>query len=1517
MSELSELSPAKRALLEVLRQRSAGASVSAPKIRRRSEHDGAPLAPAQQRLWLIHKLRPQSDFYNVPRGLRLKGKLDIAALGKALNEIIRRHEVLRTRYPSEFGEPRQRIAPYLEIGIALRDVSTVDRSGRLEETLRQAIEEYKRPFDLETGPLIRAYLWRLDEDDHVFFLVMHHIVSDEVTGGILFGELDALYQSFLADLPPALPELPVQYADYAMWQREIVSEQYCQDQLEYWRRQLDGAPSLLELPTDRPRPATETFAGSEESRVVPRPLLEKLKDLSGKESVTLFMTLLAAFSVLLSRYSGQENVAVGSPIGGRNSPEIEPLIGFFLNSIALRIDVSGDPSFRDLLARVKTVTLGAYEHQELPFEKLVEELQPERSPSYNPIFQVMLALRTDSETRLGDLEVSPFVVPQQTAKVDLTLFVMEKPEGLRVTFEYNTDLFDAATIVRALEHFENILEGVTAHPDRSLSEISFLSAAERHRIIVDFNDTTREYPNACVHDLVRQRAELQPDTVALIHGTDRITYQELNSRANQIAHYLIKRGAGPDVLVGIYAERTPAVVIGILGILKSGSAYVPLDPNYPKERLGYILEDAKARIVLTQTSLAGELAGFPSDLICLDADWDEISREPNTNPVTQVNRRNLAYVLFTSGSTGRPKGVALEHRTPVTFIHWAQEIYSPRELSGVLFAASVCFDVSMCEMFVTLSAGGKLIVAANALELASLPARDEITLINVVPSVMAELVRSGAVPASVATVNLTGEALPDALVEQVYATTSASKVYNQYGPTETSYATHTLVPRGHPVALGKPIANTQCYVLDKHLNPVPIGVAGDLYIAGDGEARGYYGRPELTRERFVANPFSSVSGTRMYKSGDVCRWWPDGNLQYLGRSDFQVKLRGYRVELGEIEATLDKHPGVRQSVAMVREDVPGQQRLVAYVVPRKGFELKPGAIQAHVKQSLPEFMVPSAVEVLEAFPLTPNGKVNRRGLPVPQYAQEEGEAFSAPATSTEEKLCAMWAEVLKLDRVGTRQSFFSLGGHSLLAFQVVSRIRDAFQVELPLVAMFETPTVAALAERVDAQRGTQNDSAAPPLRRVARDGDLPLSYAQQSYWLLSQLNPNTYLYNVRYAVRLTGPLDVSVLTRSLNEVIRRHEILRTVFPNESGQPMQKILPELVISLPVSEFPEIQEGQRMDEALKLELQEYRRPFDLAAGPLIRGRLCRLADDDHLLLLGMHHIINDGWAGEVLFGEIGALYQAYSAGKPSPLADLPIQYADFAAWQTVWMRGPALERELAFWRRQLGGAPPMVELPTDRPRPDATSMRASDCSLLLSERHSAELKRLCQERGVTIFTAMFAALNILMYQWTGQSDLVIGTVSGNRTRTEIEKLIGCFLNFLPIRTRVTGEEDPLEFLEQVSRTVLHAFSHQDCPFGLVVEALNPERKLNLNPIYNVGLLWWTYSGIAFRSDALEAQFVRLRIDVPVLDLRFIGRETPSGIRIDCEYNMDLFDPLTIEQVLDGYREVLEQFVQCLSN
>jgi len=702
---------------------------------------------------------------------------------------------------------------------------------------------------------------------------------------------------------------------------------------------------------------------------------------------------------------------------------------------------------------------------------------------------------------------------------------------------YSTNLFEAETIERMLQHFHTLLVGALTDPEERISQLPLLTSEERNRILANFNDTTAVYPDVCLHDLVARRAEHQPDAVALVYGAKQITYGDLNARANRVANYLIKRGAGPDVLVGIFAERTPALIVGILGILKAGSAYVPIDPSYPKDRLHYILEDANVQIVLSQTELVSELTGFAGEIVCLNDDWPKISLEADTNPITSVNRGNLAYVLFTSGSTGRPKGVALEHRTPVTFIHWAQEVFTPQELSAVLFSTSVCFDVSMCEMFVTLSAGGKLILAANALEIGSLPAKDEITLINVVPSVMAELVRSGSVPASVQTVNLAGEALPDALVEQIYATTSVRKVVNLYGPTEASYSTFTTVPRGCPVTIGKPIANCQCYVLDKHLNPVPIGVPGDLYIAGDNEARGYYGHPELTRERFVTNPFSQLDGAKMYRTGDTCRWLPDSNLQYFGRRDFQVKLRGFRIELGEIEAALDKHPEIDQSIATVREDQPGQQRLVGYVVLHEGAQVEPSALQEHVRQSLPEFMVPSSIVILEAFPLTPNGKVDRRALPAPDLSQIATAEKLAPRDDLEMILVRIWERVLGVPNISVDDNYFDLGGHSVLAVRLLAEIEKVVGREIPLTSLFRGPTVAALAKLLTEGSESEieplvtefqsSNGGSPSIFAVAAPGARSLGYAK----LARHVGPGQGIYKLQALAPLSDrrPLTMAEL----------------------------------------------------------------------------------------------------------------------------------------------------------------------------------------------------------------------------------------------------------------------------------------------------------------------------------------------------------------------------------------------------
>jgi amino acid adenylation domain-containing protein len=1025
-----------------------------------------PTTFAQQRLWFLEQLQPGTTSYIVPWSLRIEGTLNITALEKSLHEIIRRHEILRTTFAWRDGMPVQVVGPP-NFSLPVLDLSGLNRPEEKAEELGRA--EARLPLDLEHGPLVRAKLLRLSSGLHILLLTTHHIIFDGWSRRILIQELSALYQAYLTGQPSALQTPKLQYADYAVWQRRHLQGATLEKQLSYWRNQLADAPATLDLPTDRPRPAIQSFSGAKLPIALSPDLTEKLNAFSRENGATLFMTLLAAFQALLARYSNQDDIAVGTPIANRNRAELEEIIGFFANTLVMRTRFDGELTFKDLVGRVKETALDAYAHQDVPFEKLVEELRPERSLSQNPLFQVMFSLQNAPRQAfvLSGLSLNLMDLGETSSKFDISVFLSETPDGVRGRFEFNTDLFNAETIERMIGHYEMLLMAAVERPTTPLSQISLLTATEREQILTDWNANQVEFPQtASLHRLFEDQAERTPDAVAVVVGRERTRYRELNERANQIAHHLMKSGVGPEVLVGVFLERSRQLLPAILGILKTGAAYVPLDPAYPRERLAAILDDAKAPIVVTQTSLAGQLAGATSKILNIES--DALDREPRHNPKVPVRPENLAYVLFTSGSTGRPKGVAIEHRSAAVLVHWAKSLFSREELAGVLFSTSVCFDLSIFEMFVPLSAGGTVIVVQNALYLPSSEARNQVTLINTVPSAMAELVRANAVPSSIRTINLAGEALPQSLVSNLYSSTKVRKVYNLYGPTEdTTYSTYTLTPAGEPVTIGRPLPNTQAYVLDSSGNPQPVGVPGELYLAGAGLARGYFGRPEQTAERFLKNPFAKDAGARMYRTGDLCRWLPTGELEYLGRLDHQVKLRGFRIELGEIETVLSKHPKVRQCLVIAREDQPGTKRLVAYVVPAGG-PVTDAELSEHLKQSLPEFMIPAAFVMLSEFPLTPNRKINRKALPVPDISNRASDKLQ-PRDDLEKSLARIWQEILSIEAIGVTDNFFDLGGHSLIAVRLMNEIKKLTGVSLPLTTLFQGATIERLANLI---RGT-------------------------------------------------------------------------------------------------------------------------------------------------------------------------------------------------------------------------------------------------------------------------------------------------------------------------------------------------------------------------------------------------------------------------------------------------------------
>jgi len=1087
--EASDPSPKTDALLEALLR--AAPTAASGKITRRQAAGPAPLSFAQQRLWFLDQVVPGNPAYNVLRAFGLTGQLDTAVLEKSLAEIVRCHESLRTTFTAVEGRPVQMVQPVPGPGhsqrqlmplfsrvIDLRRLPEPEQGGKIHDLLTK---ESRRTFDLTRGPLMRMTLLRLGEEEHVLLLVMHHIVSDGWSVSVLLRELAALYAAFSTGASSPLPPLPIQYADFALWQRQWLQGEVLENQLAYWKKQLAGAPFRLELPTDRPRPSVQTYGGARQSMVVSKALTEGLKALSRREGVTLFMTLLAAFKTLLYRYSGQEDITVGSPIANRNRVEIESVIGFFVNTLALRTDLTGNPSFQGLVHRVRKVALEAYAHQDLPFEKLVEELQPERNLSHSPLFQVMFVLHNQPMPTLefSNVTLSPMEVDNGTAKFDLTLSASEGREGLQFTWEYNTHLFDHPTVGRMLGHFHILLQGIVADPGQPIGLLPLLTEAEGHQLLVEWNDTQADCPqDRCVHHLFEAQAERRPDAVAMVFREEQMTYGELNCRANRLARYLRKLGVGPKVLVGVCLERSLEMVVGLLAVLKAGGAYVPLDPSYPEKRLAFMLEETEAPVLLSKAHLTGKLPRTGAKVVCLDRDWDVIAREPGEVLFVDTGPSNLAYVIYTSGSTGKPKGVEVEHRGLVNLVSWLQRTFSVSEKDQTAHLASLSFDVSVMELWSYLTAGARISFPPDEERRTSpLGLRDwllsEEISVSALVTPLAELVLPLSWPetAPLRVLMTAGDKL-----SSYPSKTLPFQFLNAYGPTEyTVLTTWAAVGPNQesysPPPIGRPIANTQVYLLDKHLQPVPVGVPGELYVGGVGLARGYLKRPELTAEKFIPNPFGNDPGSRLYRTGDLARYLPDGNIEFLGRMDGQVKIRGFRVEPGEIETILGQHPAVKKVVVLARQRAPNRttpaadKHLVAYVVPHRDNSLAIDELRRFLKERLPGYMVPSAFVLLHSLPLTPNGKVDRSALPLPEPTRPDlNEAFIAPRTAVEELVAGVWSEVLRLDRVGVQDNFFELGGHSLLAVQVLSRLRRVFQADLPLRCLFEAPTVAELSQ---------------------------------------------------------------------------------------------------------------------------------------------------------------------------------------------------------------------------------------------------------------------------------------------------------------------------------------------------------------------------------------------------------------------------------------------------------------------
>ncbi len=1967
-----------------------------------------PLSFAQQRLWFLDRMDPGSSAYTVPVPLHLRGALRPDLLERALTEVVRRHGSLRTTFTTLGTEPVQVVAPPpAALALPLADLASLPAAERGREAGRIAAEEAGRPFDLEAGPLFRARLLRLGAEEHVLVLVMHHVVTDGWSLGVLFRELSALYAASLAGAPPPLPPLPLQYTDFAAWQRGEGSVDAGGDR-EFWRAALRGAPPLLELPADRPRPPVPTHRGASLPLALDAADAARLREIGRAEGATLFMTLLAAFQLLLSRYAGEEDVVVGTPVAGRTRPELEGLIGLFVNTLAVRTDLAGDPTFRELLGRVRENLLGAYSHQDLPFDRLVEELAPGRSLSHTPVFQVMFAVQGGGSGGMGldlpGVEAALVETGARTARFDLEVELRDEPGGVRGTLEYAVDLFGRGTAERMAAHFETLLRGIAASPDARVSEIPLLAPEERARVLEEWNATSRPYPaGLALHELFALQAARTPSATAVDAGSESLGYAELDRRSNQLAHWLVRRGVGGEKRVGLCLEPSPLVMVAVLGVLKAGAAYVPLDPSHPRDRLALILGDAAVPLLLTQAHLAAGLPEHAAEAVALDAAWGRIAREPHDAPGVPVAPERLAYVIYTSGSTGRPKGVCVEHRNVANTLLAALDVFGFGPGDRVPALASYAFDIWLFEAVAPLLGGAavRLLPRERVVNMEALAEElESATVLHAVPVLMRQLAhhlgvhRRRPLP-GVRLAFVGGDAVPPDLVEEMRGVFPAAEVRVLYGPTESAVvcASHPVPGRPEREMIGSPLPNARLYVRERGGAPAPTGVPGELLVGGAGVARGYLGRPEPTAERFVPDPYGGESGARLYRTGDRARWLPDGTLEFLGRLDHQVKVRGYRVEPGEVEAALERLPEVREAVVVARADAPGDRRLVAYLVAADGGRVpSPSELREHLKRSLPEQMVPSAFVALEALPLTPTGKVDRRALPAPERSGR-GAGYVAPRTPLEELLARVWAGVLGMERVGVEENFFEIGGDSILSIQVVARARQAGVAITPR-QVFERQTVAALAlaaargtdaapaaswpargevelapvqhrffeevagerhhfnmamllrpretlearaleralaavldhhdalrmrfeerdgtwtqryagpdgrsplARLDLSRlreadrrgaagraaaalqaslhlargpllraalfergggeqrllllahhlvtdgvswrilledvqaaceqaargatvalpakttsyqrwtaklveharrggfdaelpywegrgrepvaplpvdlpdgrntrssvrhvavsldeadtrallfeaprayGTQiNDlllaalvrafarwtgeprlrveleghgreevfpgvdlsrtvgwltavhpllldltgaadgeeallrvreqltrlpgrgigygalrylappgvraalaalpapqvsfnylgrfdravsddaffagvaepvgptaggdgerrhlfevdgvveggrlrvtwsygealhrretveslaagfldelralaahcaaagepraapadpapgagegtaaglsadeleilallmaeagveASAPETIRPRRPGErVPLTFAQKRLWFLEQLEPENRIYNDVDTLRLTGELDAAAMGRAFEEVVRRHEALRTVFVEEDGEPAQVVRDEFPAALDYLDLSHLPETGRMAEVRRVADETTRASFDLARGPLIRPLLLRLGERDHALLVPVHHIVTDGWSQGIVFRELFTLYDAFRQGRPSPLTPPGLQYGDFAVWQQRYLAAGALERQAAYWKERLRGVPALLELPTDRARPAEQSYRGRAYEFMVSREVSAQLQTLAQERGATLFMVLLAAFSALLARYTGEEDVVVGSPIANRTRPELESLVGLFANTLAFRTDTSGDPTFRELLERVRDEVFEDYAHQDLPFERLVEELRVERSLSYNPVYQVLLTLQNTPRGRLSLGGLEMYPLETTHDTSKLDLSLTAIPLGEGLYAGWEYSTELFDRASVARLTDRFVTLL---------
>lgn len=1493
-------------------------------IRKIAEQPYYDVSHGQRRLWVLTQLEEDSAAYNMAGSYEISGELNVSALQQAFDQIIIRHESLRTTFSFHQGELMQKIHPTTN-GFSINYVDLADvPSAEVDEWCRQAALVL---FDLETGPLLNVALIKTADQEYRLMLVIHHIVTDGWSMEVMIREMLAFYQAADADAEPLLPDLTVQYKDFAAWQNEQLSGETLAKHKTYWQNKLSGPLPVLELPTDRSRPAVKTFAGDTVDITFPRQEVMAFAKLCQKQHVSLHMGILSLVYTLFYRYTGSSDIVLGTPSAGRLHKALEGQIGYYVNLLALRTTFDGGDLFTDLLQRVKDTTLGAYEHQLYPFDKLVEDLRVTRELSRSPLFDVAVILhntsiREDEIDSMNHLQIQPLKPQVKVSKYDLQFNFYAGSDSLTLSVDYNVSLFNKARMERMLLHLSRLMQLVVEQPSVPVSRIDYLTAREKQHLLYDWNYTDKPYSlDILLHQLFEQQAALNPGHVAVTCHGQSLTYQELNQSANRLARHLLNGGMTNGDNVALLVDRTPLMLVGLLGILKAGGAYVPIDPTYPVDRQLYICQNSEVKFLLSDADYE-VLESLPEQVVQLPIATNIYRDYPVTNLDIQKSTRDLAYTIYTSGSTGRPKGVMIEHHSAINLIQWVNKTYAVNQHDRLLFITSMCFDLSVYDIFGMLGAGGTVVMATqedirNVDRLKALMVQEKITFWDSVPTSMNHLIAAledSGEPYSqphLRVVFMSGDWIPVDLPERISVYHPNATVISLGGATEGTvwsnyYPVRQSMKGWSSVPYGRPLDNNYFYILDEHLHPVPQGVPGELFIGGVGVARGYANDPEKTAKAFLDDPFLPSPMQRMYRTGDLGRMMEDGNMEFLGRKDHQIKIRGFRVELGEVNTTLAQYPAITEAIVVAKGERNAMYLIAYYASPGK---VDTKELKSYLSGFLPDYMIPAFFVQLDKLPMNANGKIDHKALPDPDESRGDEASFTMPSTGTETRLLAIWQQILRSEKISSTDDFFSIGGHSLNATRVLSRIQKEFGMRMELRSMFLFPTISAMAQEIDRTLGKTADS----IEHVAPQALYELSHAQQRLWLLYQGNKNDLSYNIPFAFTLEGDLNLAAFDEAIDTLIDRHEILRTVFVTQAGKPWQCVLEPCALGFTVQRIDLRASSQALAEASRIAQDQ--QPFDLEKGPLLRATLIRVSNDQWMFLFSIHHIVSDAWSMGIIIQELTAVYNAYSNGEALALEPLSAQYKDYVYWHKKQLSTNRLAQLRSYWLTRFSGDLPTLALDTDFERPALKSTNGESQVMALPERLFGQVRELAANEGVSPFILFTTALKALLYRCTGQQDIVIGTVISGRDHYQLENQIGFYINTLALRTVFDGKGTGGELLQSVKQTILEAYDHQLYPFDLLITDLKLRKDRSRSQLFDIGIEYQhldMQEGDGKALNGITLQPFETANTISKLDLSFRFFESQDSMKLVLVYNTDLYLPTTMTRLGQRFVEMLTALV-----